>query len=89
MLFAGIDGYLYSEIPYVLLWTNNYKRLLYWNKFGTPDTVLDKYSDEEGAYHYFWIDPDSDADLEMAMETKQPLPAKSSKIVFDELFEGN
>ncbi|MDE0769496.1 MAG: extracellular solute-binding protein [Opitutaceae bacterium] len=84
-----IDGYLYSEIPYVLLWTNNYKRLLYWNKFGTPDTVLDKYSDEEGAYHYFWIDPDSDADLEMAMETKQPLPAKSSKIVFDELFEGN
>ncbi len=84
-----VDALVYPEVPYILLWTNNYKRLIYWNKFGTPDTVLDKYLDQEAANHYFWIDPDSEADLEMAMEEDFPLPARPSEIHFDEEFRGN
>lgn len=84
-----IDTLVYPNLPYILLWTNNYKRLVYWNKFGTPDTVLDKYSDEEAASQYFWIDPDSEADLEIAMEDDEPLPLKPSEIHFEEEFRGN
>ena len=83
-----IDAIVYPELPYILLWTNNYKRLLYWNQFGTPDTVLDKYSAEESVAHYFWIDPDSQADLEMAVEEDVALPAKPFEVHFEENFRG-
>ena len=81
-----IDAILANDIPYVLLWNLNYRRLLFWNKFGTPDTVLPKYTGEAGAYAYWWYDEDSAADLEYARETGQPLPGRDEIIVFDELF---
>lgn len=83
-----IDATVYPDIPYILLWANDHKRLLYWNKFGTPDTVLDKYSNEEAAYSYFWIDPNSQAELKQAMENKQSLPPRPFKVVFEEEFQG-
>ena len=45
-----IDHIATARFPYVLLWNLNYTRLLYWNKFGTPRTVLSKYGDESSAY---------------------------------------
>jgi microcin C transport system substrate-binding protein len=71
----------------VLLWNINYTRLLYWNRFGTPDTVLSKYGDERSAYWYWWVDEDSEADLRDAMEEETPLPQKERSIVFDDLFK--
>ena len=82
-----IDAILANDIPYVLLWNLNYRRLLYWNKFGTPKTVLPKYSGEEGAYSFWWYDEDSAADLEYARETEHPLPGRDEIIVFDEVFQ--
>ena len=82
-----IDAILANDIPYVLLWNLNYRRLLYWNKFGTPKTVLPKYSGEAGAYSFWWYDEDSAADLEFARETEQPLPGRDEIIVFDEVFQ--
>lgn len=82
-----IDAILANDIPYVLLWNLNYRRLLYWNKFGTPKTVLPKYSGEEGAYSFWWYDEDSAADLEYARETEYPLPGRDEIIVFDEVFQ--
>ena len=82
-----IDAILANDIPYVLLWNLNYRRLLYWNKFGTPKTVLPKYSGEEGAYSFWWHDEDSAADLEYARETEQPLPGRDEIILFDEVFQ--
>lgn len=83
-----IDQLIYQETPYILLWNSQYTRLLYWNKFGTPDTVLNKYDGEFSAFGYWWIDPDSEADLADARENGEALPPKEYKIVFDELFQG-
>ena len=81
-----IDAILANDIPYILLWNLNYRRLLYWNKFGTPKTVLPKFSGEAGAYSFWWYDEDSVADLEYARETEQPLPGRDEIIYFDEVF---
>ncbi|MFA6012642.1 MAG: extracellular solute-binding protein [Desulfobacteraceae bacterium] len=81
-----IDKILCDETPYVLLWNVNYTRLLYWNKFGTPKTVLSKFGRESSAYGYWWIDPDAQADLEDAIKNKAALPPKKSTVVFDEVF---
>ena len=82
-----IDKMVYDAYPYVLLWNINYTRLLYWNKFGTPNTVLSKYGDERSAYWYWWYDEDSAADLSDAMETNLPLTPKDPSVVFDEIFQ--
>ena len=79
-----IDGILYEECPYVLLWGINYKRLVYWNKFGTPATVLDKYGSESSAYWYWWYDADAAADLKEAMKSNLPLPSKPTEVTFRE-----
>lgn len=81
------DQIVYNEFPYVLLWNINYTRLLYWNKFGTPDWVLSKYDDESSAYAYWWMDEDSVADLNDALKTGQALPSKEPSVFFDEIFE--
>ena len=82
-----IDQLIYKEFPYVLLWNINYTRLLYWNKFGMPDTILSKYGDESDAYWYWWIDEDSTADLDDAMKSRLPLPQKEPSVHFEEMFE--
>jgi microcin C transport system substrate-binding protein len=82
-----IDRIVYQETPYILLWNLDYTRLLYWNKFGTPRTVLAKYSDESAAYWYWWFDDDSAADLTQAMSASGTLPRRPPEIVFDSLFQ--
>lgn len=85
-IYREIDQMIYQAHPYVLLWNINYTRLLYWNKFGTPDTVLSKYGDETSAYWLWWIDKDSEADLGDAMKQDLPLPPKEPSVYFDEMF---
>ncbi len=84
-----IDQLVYDEVPMILELMIDFKRLLYWNKFGTPDTVLDKFSDEEAAFHYWWIDPDQEADLENAQESGEAMPPKAAEVYFSEEFAGN
>lgn len=81
-----IDGILVKEFPYILLWNINYTRLLYWNKFAMPPTVLGKYGDERAAYSLWWYDEDAAADLSAAMPDERPLPRRPETIVFDEAF---
>ena len=81
-----IDAILANDIPYILLWNLNYRRLLYWNKFGVPHTVLPKYAGEAATYSYWWYDEDSAADLEYARETGQALPGRDALLRFDEVF---
>lgn len=82
-----IDQILVEQSPYILQWYPNNVRLLYWNKFGTPVTVLDKYGDEKAALAYWWQDPDRNAELEEAVENGLPLPAEPAVIIFDDVFE--
>ena len=53
------------------------------NKFGTPPTVLGKYSNE--SIYYWWYDPDVDAELKEAISTNSPLPPLPASIDFDSL----
>jgi microcin C transport system substrate-binding protein len=83
-----IDAMLVAQTPYILLWHIDYVRLLYWNRFGTPDTVLTKYGDESSSEVYWWADPGLDADLKAAREGDKKLPPKPAMIKFAEIFEG-
>ena len=83
-----IDQILYQEVPYILLWHVDYKRMLYWNKFGTPYTVLSKYDNERSAWSYWWLDPDAEADLEQAMEDGEALAPLPYEVNFDDEFDG-
>ena len=86
-IYRQIDQIIYQDFPYVLLWNINYTRLLYWNKFGTPDWVLSKHSRESGAYSYWWFDEDSAADLEDAVQNNTLLPPKAGTVRFDAVFK--
>ena len=81
-----IDRIVFDQHPYALLWNIGYTRLLYWNKFGTPVTVLSKYGQEDDAYGLWFLDPDSAADLSDAMSAGLPLPARPVEEVFDRVF---
>ncbi len=85
-MIRDIDAILADDIPYILLWNLNYRRLLYWNKFGMPGTVLTKFPGTEAPYFFWWYDEDSAADLEYARETGLPLPGRDAIIHFDEVF---
>lgn len=81
-----IDQIIFDAYPYVLLWNIDYTRLLYWNKFGTPETVLSKYGDENSALWYWWADPDAAAALSDARTHNLPLAPKPTKVKFNKRF---
>jgi microcin C transport system substrate-binding protein len=81
-----IDSIVTQQVPYALLWNINYTRLLYWNKYGTPPTVLSKYGTASAAIWYWWYDDDSAADLADAVETDSPLPPVEPVVTFDATF---
>ncbi len=80
-----IDAILTAHTPYILLWNSNANRLLYWNKFGTPRTVLSQYGDASATRAYWWYDEDAAASLNMARNNKLPLPPLPPIIDFDKI----
>lgn len=82
-----IDAILVEEFPYILLWNINYTRLLYWNKFGMPPTILGRYGDERAAYSLWWYDEDAAADLSDAMSAQRSLPRRPASVSFDDLYQ--
>ncbi len=84
-----IDSYLVEASPYILLWHSGNTRLLYWNRFGTPEHVLGKYGREDSATSYWWNDELQAEDLEFAREDKSALPAAPGDVYFDEVFQGS
>lgn len=81
-----IDQIVFEETPYVLLWHIDYVRLLYWNKFGMPDHVLGKYSDEWATVDYWWNDGFQADDLKAAMQGGAELPSPPREVHFDKVF---
>lgn len=79
-----IDDRLVALAPYVLLWQSGKTNLLYWNKFGTPPTVLPKYGNESAALVYWWYDPARAAALDEARRTDTALPPQPAEIRFAE-----
>jgi microcin C transport system substrate-binding protein len=85
-LMREFDGILTEQVPYVLLWYLNYTRIIYWNKYGTPDHVLGSISDERAALQYWWYDEDDAADLREARASGLALPKRPFAVRFDDVF---
>lgn len=74
-LVAELDTRLTEIVPYVLMWQSDNHRLLYWNKFGTPKYVLDKFNREDYIPRYWWVDPAKEKAFNEAQASGGSLPA--------------
>jgi microcin C transport system substrate-binding protein len=79
-----IDNRLTDIMPYVLMWQSDRNRLLYWNRFGMPASVLDKFNREEAALVYWWFDAEKSARLDEAMKKGEALPAEPETVHYQE-----
>lgn len=77
-----IDTILTREMPYVLLWQSDRSRLLYWNRFGTPKSVLGRFGRETAALVYWWADAEKAAALDAARASGAALPALPEKVFY-------
>jgi microcin C transport system substrate-binding protein len=83
-ILSRIDGRLNQIIPYVLLWQADHHRILYWNRFGTPTYVFDKFGREDCIPTYWWVDPDKDKAMQEAIKSGATLPANSGDVHYQE-----
>ena len=86
-IYREMDSIIAESFPYVLLWNIDYTRLLYWNRFGTPETVLSKYGNENSALWYWWDDPDANAALSDAVSRDLPLVPRVMNVHFNDFFD--
>ncbi len=83
-----IDSILVSNYLTVLNWYPDNIKILYWNKFGTPEFVLSgvSYVGEitfkllEVIATFWWYDEKADKTLQEAREKNLPLPAKPAEV---------
>lgn len=85
--YRKIDALVAEQCPYALLWQISEIRLLYWNKFGMPETILSRYADEEAVFTYWWYDEDRAQELAEAMENRSFLPSVPLRVNFDEVMK--
>lgn len=83
--YRRMDVIIADVIPYAFLWNVAETRLLYWNKFGMPDPVLSRYSDEECIFTYWWYDEDKAAELANAVKNHDFLPSVPMRVEFDKV----
>lgn len=71
-----IDRIVYEEYPYALSWYGPFSRILYWDRFGHPDTYLTRIGQTPSSDMIltWWWDPAKMAALEGAMKSGQSLP---------------
>jgi microcin C transport system substrate-binding protein len=84
-VFREIDAIVAAAVPYTLLWNTDATRLLYWDAFGMPETVLSKIGDERSLIGYWWYDADSAAELKSAMASGDVLPLRPVLVDFDQV----
>ncbi len=69
-----LDHILYQEHPYILDWYGPFNRILYWNRFGMPESYFTKFGDYRNILTFWWYDEEKAKELEQAMEHDRPLP---------------
>ncbi len=82
--YRQLDKLIVAASPYALLWNTPTTRLLYWNKFGMPKSILSRFSDEQSILSYWWYDEDKAAELEDARRRGVCLPTVPQDVYFDE-----
>lgn len=83
--YRAMDALIAKEVPYVLLWNTDERRVLSWNKFGAPPTVLGRYGYEESVLSYWWYDIDRAAELKEAIENGTCLPDVPVRVDYDKV----
>ena len=73
-ILKALDNRLSEIVPYVLMWQCDHHRILYWNRYGTPAGVLDRFNREDAIPVYWWLDPAKSAALDKAMKAGESLP---------------
>ncbi len=70
-----IDGIFNEEHPTSYSIVRNFIRMMWWDKFGYPEWVLELHQgDRWSIFKYWWIDPKKEAVLKNAMENDESLP---------------
>jgi microcin C transport system substrate-binding protein len=75
-LLKRLDKRLTAIAPYVLLWQSDHSRLLFWNRFGMPKHVLDKFNREDAIIPYWFVDAEKDANV----RGKKPMPVDTGAV---------
>lgn len=73
-ILKALDNRLAEIVPYVLMWQCDHHRILYWNRYGTPDKVFDRFNREDAIPVYWWLDPTKSEALDKAMKVGENLP---------------
>ena len=73
-ILKALDNRLAEIVPYVLMWQCDHHRILYWNRYGTPEKVFDRFNREDAIPVYWWLDPAKSASLDKAMKAGESLP---------------
>ena len=76
--YRRIDKLVSDAVPYVLLWQTDEHRILYWNRFGSPEKPLGIYGDESAILTYWWHDQDRADELKMAIGEGKCLPTTTN-----------
>jgi len=80
-----------KEIDYIVCETHPvafgikrlYRRFLYWDKFGYPEYMIDRFvGNRESIFFLWWFDPEKEARLETAMNNDTSLPVGDVDIKF-------
>ena len=71
-----LDKRLTEIVPYILLWQADNARLLYWNRFGMPKYVLDKFNREDAIIPYWFVDPKKDFNVQNRID----MPVDTGKV---------
>ncbi len=71
-----IDRTIFPEVPYALGWYAGYKRILYWNRFGHPDSYFTRIGQvpPREMMKLWWYDKDRHDSLEAAKKAGDSLP---------------
>ncbi len=89
-LIRELDSILTNQYMYAFLFYSDALKLLYWNKFGTPEFVLDRIESlgywEYMIPKYWWYDEEADKALQNAIENDLKLPPKPAEIRYWEKY---
>ncbi|MHC5009933.1 MAG: ABC transporter substrate-binding protein [Planctomycetota bacterium] len=71
-----IDRIVYAEHPYALAWFASHERILFWDKFGYPETYFNRIEQrwERDMVKMWWWDPEREAALQEAMANDEAIP---------------
>ncbi len=89
-LLQELDSILTSEYMMAMFWISDNVRILYWNKFDTPEFVLGRF--EGSSYwqlspiRFWWYDEEADRALKDAREKGIALPAKPAEVRYWEKY---